>query len=96
MDGGTIYNVDVWSAINQCLEVVEDESDIIVDIAICDNYALGSEEKLGKNSFSEFFRGRSIKNYYSSSNEIADAKRAYPNVNWRSLFFEKEGKLSGT
>ena len=47
-------------------------------------------------AFFEFFRGRSIKNYYSSSNLIADAKRAHPNVNYRSLFFEKEGKLEGT
>ena len=38
MDGGTIYNVDVTSAIEQCREVVDDDADIIVDIAICDNY----------------------------------------------------------
>ena len=35
MDGGTIFNVNVNSAIHQCLELVEDESQIIVDIAIC-------------------------------------------------------------
>lgn len=37
MDGGTIHDVNVVSAIQQCLEVVDDESKIIIDIAICSN-----------------------------------------------------------
>ena len=35
MDGGTIYDVNVVSAVQQCLEIVDDESKIIIDIAIC-------------------------------------------------------------
>ena len=35
MDGGTIYDVNVVSAIQQCMEVVDDESKITIDIAIC-------------------------------------------------------------
>jgi hypothetical protein len=60
MDGGTIYNVDVQSAINQCREIVDADSDIIVDIAICDNYALSSKEKPARTAFFEYFRGHSI------------------------------------
>ncbi len=95
MDGGTIYNVDVTSAIEQCREVVDDDADIIVDIAICDNYELSTKTKKNKTALFNYFRSHSIKNYYNSSNMIADAKRAHPNVQWRSLFVEKNGKLSG-
>jgi hypothetical protein len=95
MDGGTIYNVDVESAINQCREVVDDDADIIVDIAICDNYYLATKSKPARTALFEFFRGHTIHSYYTSSDLIADAKRAHPDVNWRSVFYEREGKLSG-
>ena len=35
MDGGTVWDVNLTSAVEQCKEIVEDYSDIIVDIAIC-------------------------------------------------------------
>ena len=35
MDGGTVWDVNVISAIEQCLEVVDDVSKIVIDIAIC-------------------------------------------------------------
>ena len=35
MDGGTTWNVNISSAINGCLEQVDDESQITVDILIC-------------------------------------------------------------
>ena len=94
MDGGTVWNVDPWSAIEQCLEVVDNVEDIIVDIAICDPYELPTESELGRNSFYEFFRGRKISSFYTNADAIANAKRAYPGVDWRHLFLE-EDKLSG-
>ena len=35
MDGGTAWGVDIDSAIKQCLEIVEDPSDIILDVMLC-------------------------------------------------------------
>jgi len=35
MDGGTVYNINIEGAIQQCLEEVDDESKIIMDILIC-------------------------------------------------------------
>ena len=35
MDGGTVWNVNLSSAVEQCMEIVDDYSDVIVDIAIC-------------------------------------------------------------
>lgn len=38
-DGGVVYGVNVHSAINRCLEIVEHESQIVVDILMCSNGA---------------------------------------------------------
>ena len=54
MDGGVIWSVDPLSAIKQCLEVVDSEEDIIVDIAICGDYEMRPESELGSNSYDEF------------------------------------------
>ena len=37
MDGGTIWNINVDSAINQCLDMGFAQADIIVDVLICDS-----------------------------------------------------------
>lgn len=45
MDGGTIYNVNIDSAIQQCLEQVDgDLSKITVDIAICSYSEVPTED----------------------------------------------------
>ena len=35
MDGGASGNINVISAIDQCLEIVDDESKITIDVFIC-------------------------------------------------------------
>lgn len=34
IDGGVLLNVDVGSAIDRCLEIVDDEEDIIMDVIL--------------------------------------------------------------
>lgn len=89
MDGGTVWNLDATSPINQCLEMGYAEEDIIIDMAICGDNSLNEEEELSKNSFYEFFRGRNISSHYTSSDEVEDVMRAYPKVDFRYLFLEQ-------
>ena len=35
MDGGVGWGVNLESVIDRCLEIVEDESQIVLDVAIC-------------------------------------------------------------
>lgn len=35
VDGGSIWNIDLSGAIERCLEVVDDEADIIIDTILC-------------------------------------------------------------
>lgn len=89
MDGGTIWDVDPISAINQCLELVDNEADIIVDVAICGDDTVVEHDKTAKNSLYELFRAHSIHSVSHSTDSIADARRAHPDVNWRHLFLEE-------
>jgi hypothetical protein len=35
MDGGTVYNINLVSAVHRCREVVDDDSKIVLDIIDC-------------------------------------------------------------
>ena len=45
MDGGTVYNTNLVSAVNRCKEIVgDDESKIILDIVVCSSHSLAKWE----------------------------------------------------
>ena len=76
MDGGTVWDIDAFSAVEQCLDVVDDVSDVIVDVLMCSPRTTPSEMKQpSHDSFYELFRGHAIKKYYTNSNSISNAKR---------------------
>jgi len=35
IDGGSVLNLDVGGAVDFCREIVDDDSDIIVDVILC-------------------------------------------------------------
>ena len=90
MDGGTIWDVDIVGAVNQCLEIVEDEADIIVDIAICGDRTMSSETAVSLDAILNWSRSNYITKFYKNMNGIAWQKRAYPNVQYRHLFLEAD------
>lgn len=40
MDGGTVWNTNLVSAVDRCMELVDDSSKIIIDIILCDTAKL--------------------------------------------------------
>ena len=70
IDGGTDTNINLLSAVHQCLEVVDDYSKIVMDIAIC-----GSKPDNGfdptKNAARNFHDARSLKKLENGSNSIS-------------------------
>ena len=58
MDGGTVWDVNVQSAINQCLEVVEKESDIIVDVLVCSESTRPTHEETSKHAYTDWMQAR--------------------------------------
>ena len=59
MDGGTVWNIDLKDAIDRCLEVVDDEEHIVLDIAITENEVIPTWDKTGK-TITNYSRNRSI------------------------------------
>ena len=88
MDGGTVYNVNMESAIEQCLEVVDDEAKITVDLFVCGPEPEPIEETGIAKSISNIMRSRAIHADATSTNTIADAMRAHPSINYRYLIYE--------
>ena len=69
MDGGTVWDVNISSAINGCLDLVDDQSKITVDILICGNSEIKTEPS-ANNTIDNLVRSHQIKSYYSGINAI--------------------------
>ena len=85
MDGGTVWDVNIDSAINQCLEIVDSEEDIIVDVAIC-GYSQRTGDPVSKNAMENFMSGRDERDFYENTNSIQASLDAYPGVQKRYYF----------
>jgi len=89
MDGGTVFDINVDSAVQQCMEVVDDPADIIVDVMICGVVAPPAAKKRTWNTITNVMRTRSWSSYYSGTNSIVEQMKAYPDVSYRYLFEQK-------
>ena len=87
IDGGTWMNANLDSAVQQCMEIVDDYSDIIVDIALCDYFPLPAHE-VSNNALVNWIHGYSIKSFYNGNNALFQQERAYPGLDLRHYFQE--------
>jgi hypothetical protein len=95
MDGGAAWNTNLISAIDRCLEVVDDDSKIVLDVIICDDAHIKTSSVDTTNAISNFLRYYSIKHAYGSLNDILEFKRARPKVNYRYIVIPSETLASG-
>lgn len=94
MDGGTVWNVNLKDAVDKCLEIVDDEEHVVVDVAITEFINMKELEKTGK-SYDNFGRQRAIRKYYKTMNDVAEFAKSRPNVNYRH-FFKPSEELGGS
>ena len=93
MDGGTVWNINLKDAIDKCLEIVEDEEHVVLDVAITEFVNMETLEETGK-SWENYARKRQIRKYYKTMNDIIEFSRSRPNVNYRH-FFKPSEELGG-
>jgi predicted acylesterase/phospholipase RssA len=79
MDGGTVWNTNLVSAVQRCMEIVDDPSKIIMDIIICDSSKIENKPDTGS-SIDNYLRFKAIKGYYKSLNDILEFQRSKPTV----------------
>lgn len=85
IDGGTVWNINIDSAIQRCLEIVEDESQITLDVIILGDYEVAPEPLDDDNVIGNFMRARDLNTLYNNYDAISQQLRAYPNLNFRYL-----------
>jgi len=96
MDGGAVHNVNSISAINQCLEIVDDESKITIDVMVCNAKAeAATHGGPGANTIYNFFRSRNLRKAFDGPNNFRETMTAHPKVNFRYLAYETEGHAGG-
>ena len=86
MDGMAVYNLNIEAAVRQCMDVVDDESKIIMDVLLCGSNAAPEEETDSGHSINNYLRGRQLHNYYDSVNSLTQSLRAHPTVQHRYVF----------
>ena len=70
MDGGTVWDVNIPSVIDQCKSMgVTDQSKIIIDVSICGNGKEGSFVPT-KNAAENFLHSYNLHKSYHSMNSI--------------------------
>ena len=89
MDGGTVWDVNVDSAVRQCLAMGYDQKDIIVDIAIC-GYSAPVDEPKTSNTIQNWFQNKAVHDYNNGSNAVQEQERAFPDVDYRYYFQDQD------
>ena len=84
-DGGTLWDINIDSAINQCLDIVDDPADIIIDIIICWDHTPNKQE-VSKDAFTNWKSARNIRDYWFGPASIEQEKRSHINVNYQYYF----------
>ena len=56
IDGGTVWNTNLVSAVQRCREKVDDDSKITVDILVCFGYDIDKDFRTSGNTIDNFIR----------------------------------------
>jgi predicted patatin/cPLA2 family phospholipase len=83
-DGDSIYNVDIFSAVNECLKKTGgNEADVVVDVIMTNSDTLEKVDASKYHSISMLYRFLQISDYYGSMDGLLRAKFAYKDVDFR-------------
>lgn len=95
MDGGTVWNTNMDSAIDRCREIVgNDDESIIVDIIVCNSNKIAGANDTS-NTIGNFLRYRDIKYYNQHMRDLFEFRQAYPKVSFRYFFQPSESLAWG-
>ena len=85
MDGGTVWNLNLVSAIQRCREMVDDDSKIVIDVISCSR-TFKSTANHTDNSLGNVLKWWDIKSYNSHMRNVYEVQMAYPKVQYRYFF----------
>ena len=83
-DGSTIWDLDIFSAVNKCLET-HDDKDVVVDVLMTSARTLKTVDASDYKSIHMLWRYLEVSRYYSSMDGLLRAQFAYPNITFRNI-----------
>ena len=83
IDGGSVWNTNLVSALKRCREDVDDDSQITIDIVVCFAYDVDDKFKSDGTTITNFLRYKDIRDYYNGMDDVLEFQRAFPDVNFR-------------
>lgn len=81
-DGSTIWDLDISSVVNKCLETHE-ESDIVLDVILTSKQDLPVVDASNYNSIKMLKRYLEVARYYSNMDGLLRAQFGYKEIEWR-------------
>lgn len=82
-DGSAVWDIDIFSAVNQCTDLGFDNKDIIVDVVMTSSANLKHVEAEDYKSIGMLFRYLEISSFYNSMDGLLRSRFAYPDVDFR-------------
>jgi predicted acylesterase/phospholipase RssA len=83
-DGSVIWDLDIFSAVNKCLETHSD-TDVVVDVIMTSRKTLKTVDASNFNALQMLFRYLEVARYYGVMDSLLRAQFAYPHINFRYL-----------
>jgi len=91
IDGGTVWNLDLASAIRRCREVVDDDKDIIVDMVLCGDHKLDRKDDLDRYStLDHLMRSIEVHQFYNGMSDYQSSMILFPEVDFRYFIAPSE------
>lgn len=84
-DGSTIMNLDVFSAVNQCLDQGFAIEDVVIDVVMTNSKNLKTVDASNYKSIEMLWRFLEVERYYSVMDGLLRAQFAYPTAQWRHI-----------
>ena len=84
-DGSTIWDLDIFSVVNQCQAKGYADSDIVVDVILTSEKTLKVVDASNYKSIQMLWRYLEVSRYYGNMDGLLRAQFAYPNVNFRHV-----------
>lgn len=88
-DGGVVWGVDIFSAVNRCLEQTSADN-IIVDVILTSGKDLAVVDASNFKSIQMLWRYLEISHWYGNNDGLLRAKFAFPDVNFRTIIAPSE------
>lgn len=83
IDGGVLVNLDVGDAVKRCMDIVDKEEDIVIDIIQTQPHKLRKVDAKKYKAWEMGLRYLEVSSYRDNNDDLIHAEEDYPNIQFR-------------